>query len=91
MAALYAHGDGDPDPLWVAAYVLRSLARNHCFMDGNKRIAWVACLEVLAVAAGVTVEGDQESAAEFVEGVATGAIVVEEVMDWLAARLVPLG
>lgn len=87
-AARYARESDEPDPLLIAAYLLRSLAKNHCYVDGNKRVAWLACLEVLAVGASVTVEEDQEAAAMFVESVATGALDVEGVVHWLADRLV---
>lgn len=90
LAASYAQESDAPDPLRIAAYLLRSLARNHCYVDGNKRIAWVTCLEVLAVGAEVTVEEDEEAAALFVESVATGALDVEGIVHWLAVRLVDL-
>lgn len=72
----------------MAAYLLRSLAKNHCFIDGNKRTAWVVCLEVLEVGAGVTVDEDQEVAAAFVQQVATGELGPDEIRAWLGDRLV---
>ena len=32
-----------------AAALLHSLARNHALVDGNKRLAWTACLTFLAI------------------------------------------
>lgn len=90
LAASYAQDTDAPDPLRIAAYILRSLARNHCYVDGNKRIAWMTCLEVLAVGAGVTVSEDEEMAAEFVEAVAMGSLDIESIVPWLAGRLVEL-
>lgn len=45
MAAMYEQDADEPDPLIVAAYLLRSLCQNHRFVDGNKRVAWLAALE----------------------------------------------
>ncbi len=59
-------------------------------MDGNKRIAWLACLEVLAVHALATIEADQDEAAAFVEGV-VGQANVAPIVEWLAIHLAPLG
>ena len=88
LAASYLSDDGQLDALCVAAYLLRSLAKNHCFIDGNKRTAWVVCLEVLEVGAGVTIDEDQEVAAAFVQQVATGELGPDEIRAWLGDRLV---
>jgi death-on-curing protein len=88
LAASYLSEDGQLDVLCVAAYLLRSLAKNHCFIDGNKRTAWVVCLEVLEVGAGVTVSEDQVVAAEFVQQVAMGALGPDDIRTWLGNRLV---
>lgn len=90
QCALYANPDGEPDPLHVAAYLLRSLAQNHCYEDGNKRIAWLALLEVLWVHASLTVDADEEEAADVVLKVTTREWTVEELILWLADRLVPV-
>lgn len=83
-AAAYALGSDDPDPLVVAAYLLRSLARNHCYEDGNKRIAWLATLEFLWVHAQCTLAADPVEAAEIVVRVADGSLDVPELVTWLA-------
>lgn len=88
--AMYSSPSDEPDPLRVAAHLLRSLARNHCFLDGNKRIAWLSCLEVLAVGADVTIEEDQAVTAQFVEAVATGGKDIPYIVGWLSERLVEL-
>lgn len=88
-AASYASDSNEPDGLQVAAYLLRSLARNHCYIDGNKRIAWLACLEVLAIHSAVTVYADQDEAADVVERVAQGNMDVPELTIWLASKLGP--
>lgn len=89
-SASYHLDSDEPNDLHVAAYLLRSLAKNHCYIDGNKRIAWLACLEVLAVHSAVTIEADQDEAAEVVERVAQGQMAIDELINWLAMRLCPL-
>lgn len=94
MAPLYEQNHpsfDEPDPLLVAAYLLRSLSKNHCFVDGNKRAAWLAALEVLAVGAHLTIMADQVEAADFVNAIASGVVPdVAAITRWLAARLIPL-
>lgn len=87
MAASYALGSDAADPLVVAAYLLRSLARNHCYEDGNKRIAWMATLEYLWVTAGCGISAEQEEAAAIVVRVAEGAMGVPELVAWLAGHV----
>lgn len=90
-AAMYEQDANAPDPLLVAAYLLRSLCQNHCFVDGNKRVAWLAALEVLAAGAHLTIAADQVEAAVFVIAVAEGHIQsAAEITAWLANRLVSL-
>lgn len=88
LAAHYHQGIEDPDILHVAAYLLRSLAQNHCFQDGNKRIAWTSAVDVLWVGAHLTITADQEEAAAMVNQVATGNLDVDGVINWIAERLV---
>jgi death-on-curing protein len=87
QAAAYYSEDDEPNPLHIASHLLRSLARDHCFIDGNKRVAWLACLEVLATHGRVTIDADEIEAAAFVESVADGSTDVPGIAGWLAARL----
>lgn len=89
LAASYTQDSDEPDVLHVAAYLMRSLVKNHCYVDGNKRIAWLATLEVLAVHAMATIEADQDEAAALVEDVATGAVDVPALIVWLGKHLAP--
>ena len=43
----YAHGDPPPDLADLAASLACGLARNHPFVDGNKRVSLGACLVFL--------------------------------------------
>lgn len=35
------------DPKWFAAYAFLYLLKNHCFTDGNKRVAWMVLTHTL--------------------------------------------
>ncbi|MEZ5397757.1 MAG: type II toxin-antitoxin system death-on-curing family toxin [Bryobacterales bacterium] len=80
-AALY-HDEEAPDLLLAAAYLLVYLAKNHCFVDGNKRVAWMAAIRVLDLN-GIRVIAEQREAAELVNAVASGTVDVRQVHAWL--------
>ncbi|CAL9427879.1 type II toxin-antitoxin system death-on-curing family toxin [Streptomyces sp. enrichment culture] len=60
-----------PSLLEKAAALLRSLAVNHPFFDGNKRTAWLSCVTFLAIN-GVELRPDIDAAERLVVDVATG-------------------
>lgn len=73
--------------LVFAAHLLFYLARNHCFVDGNKRAGWLAMGEVLAKF-DLTLTVEMAEAETFVDGIARGDVRrAEDVVPWLAARL----
>jgi death-on-curing protein len=69
-----------------ACFALRGLALNHCLMDGNKRLAWIAFIETLA-SLQLTVAVDEETAAAFVKSVIVDHLTGEDVVRWAEARL----
>ncbi|WP_432923698.1 type II toxin-antitoxin system death-on-curing family toxin [Microbispora sp. CA-135349] len=72
-----------PDLLTKAAALLHSLAINHPFIDGNKRVAWVSTVVFLAYN-GVEVDTDDDSAYDLVIAVASGKLTeVDEIADVL--------
>jgi prophage maintenance system killer protein len=86
-------GDEEWDASLVfASHLLFYLANNHCFGDGNKRAAWISCMEVLRKC-GLTVDVSDDEAESFMNGVVsdgegrrrynTGIAVAK----WLANRL----
>ena len=77
---------GDPDMAELAAGYLFAIAKNHAFVDGNKRTAWVTCNIFIEINGG-ELAFDKLDAVRFVEGVAGGAIDYESVRDWIAQRL----
>lgn len=82
-AVLYAANDNDdPDLLSAAAYLIVYLAKGHCYIDGNKRIAWLAALRLLHIN-GIELRGDETEAASLIERVAQSQADVAEVIAWL--------
>jgi death-on-curing protein len=67
-----------------AAALLHSLVRNHALVDGNKRLAWAACLVFLGLN-GQRVHGATgDERVEFVVSVASGELdELEKVADRL--------
>ena len=81
-AALYSTDSQDPDLVVAVSYLLVYLAKNHCFVDGNKRVAWMAFLRALDLN-GLAVDADELDAAALVNDVATGAVDATGVARWL--------
>ena len=77
---------GDPGLAELAAGYLFAIARNHAFVDGNKRTAWVTCNIFIEINGGELVF-DKLEAVRFVEGVAGGEIDYDGAREWIAARL----
>ncbi len=46
-AELYTGDDASSGGLCFAGCLLYYLVKNHCFVDGNKRVGWATCMEVL--------------------------------------------
>ena len=70
-----------------AATLLFGIARNHPFIDGNKRVAVLAALQFLNVN-GLDVDLDPpEEAYKMIAGVAAGTIGLETLTPWIASRL----
>ena len=66
-----------------AAALLHSLARNHALVNGNKRLAWTACLTFLAIN-GQRISATEDERFDFVIRVATGS---EQDLDKNAEQL----
>ena len=77
--------DAYPDLVTKAAALLQSLARNHAFVDGNKRTAWASAWTFLTLN-GIPLAAtyDVDAAERLVLDVATGA---EQSLDTIAACL----
>ena len=83
---LHAHGDPPPDVADLAAALAFGLARNHPFVDGNKRTAQVCYRTFLALNEAEFAASDEEKYAQMV-GLAAGDITEAAFADWLRGRL----
>ena len=75
-----------PDAAALAAAYAWGLARNHGFIDGNKRTAWVVARLFLADN-GRNFEFEPLEAVRIMEGVAAGRIDEAALADWFRSRL----
>ena len=75
-----------PDAAALAAAYAFGLARNHGFIDGNKRAAWVTSRIFLADN-GQRLEFDAVDAVRIMEGVAAGRVSETALADWFRQRL----
>ncbi len=77
---------GEPDaPALAAAYAF-GIARNHGFVDGNKRTAWVIARLFLADN-GLRLTYDKADAVRTVERLAAGRIDEEALAAWFRERM----
>jgi death-on-curing protein len=83
---LFAYGD--PDAADLAAAYAFGVARNHPFVDGNKRVAWLIAVTFLDVN-GIDFDADMVEALHAMLALAEGRIDEKEFAAWLRARLKP--
>lgn len=83
---LHAYGDPPPDLADLAATLAFGLARNHPFVDGNKRTAAVACETFIELNGGSLAADDLALFPVFL-AVAEGHMAVEEFALWLRAHI----
>jgi death-on-curing protein len=76
----------EPDACSVAAAYAYGIARNHGFVDGNKRTAWVIARLFLADN-GCNLTFDQLEAVRIMEGVAAGTVEESALAEWFGARV----
>ena len=80
---------GDPDVSTLAAAYGFGLAKNHAFIDGNKRVALVA-LESFLLLNGHQLEADDAQAVLVILSVAAGSFDQKELADWIMKNIEPL-
>lgn len=68
----------------AAAYAF-GLAKNHAFLDGNKRSAWACCVLFLKIN-GVEIAAPAIDAVETMVRLATGAVSEDAFAAWLRAH-----
>ena len=80
---------GEPDLAALAAAYGYGLARNHPFVDGNKRTGAVAALVFLAIN-GIEIEMEEDIFERFVRSVAMGKLQKPEIAEFLRKHGKPL-
>lgn len=77
----------NPDAAALAAAYAYGLARNHGFVDGNKRTAWVVARLFLADN-GCRLRFDKLEAVQIVEAVAAGNLSEDDLAAWFRKHLI---
>lgn len=80
---------GEPDAAALAASYAFGLAKNHAFVDGNKRIALVA-LELFLNLNGFELTADDAQCVLVILSLASGAFSEDDLADWIRKHLKPL-
>lgn len=87
---VWSWADPPPDLARLAAAYAFGLARNHPFIDGYKRIAFVACRLFLLLNGVDLIAPREEKYLTFVQ-LAEGGLAEEELAAWLRSRLREVG
>ena len=83
----HAYGDPPPDLAELAAALAFGLARNHPFVDGNKRTAAVACETFILLNDAALEASDDEMYPRYL-GLAEGSLDEAGFADWLRTKIV---
>ena len=83
---LFAYGHPPPDLAALAASLAFGIARNHPFVDGNKRTAAVAC-ELFLELNHAILQADNIELYPVYLSLAEGSLSETEFADWLRPRL----
>ena len=75
-----------PDLAAKAAILLIGLVKNHAFVDGNKRTAFLATLRFLEVN-GATLAADEDDLFNLILKVASSPVNKEQVTEWLNGHI----
>lgn len=85
----FAEQDLYPTLAEKAAALAYSLAMNHPFVDGNKRVAH-ATMEILLVLNGYEINAAVDEQEELFLNLASGKIKRQELVEWLEKKIVSL-
>ncbi|BAI76327.1 death-on-curing protein (plasmid) [Azospirillum sp. B510] len=87
---LIAYGDERLTIFDLGAAVCASVCRNHPFVDGNKRAAFVALGLVLGLN-GFELDAAEREAADIILAFAAGTLTEEALRDWVANHAFDIG
>lgn len=83
---LYAYGDPMPDLADLAASLAFGIAKNHPFVDGNKRTAYVSCETFIALN-DAELEASVQEKYTSILGLAEGQLTEKEFAAWLRSHI----
>ena len=87
---LFAYGDPTPGPPQLAAAYAFGIAKNHAFIDGNKRTAYVVCRTFLLLN-GFDMTASLEKRYVTFLALAAGEVSEESLAEWLVKNTRPTG
>ena len=80
---------GEPDAAALAAAYAYGLAKNHAFVDGNKRTSLIA-LEYFLELNGFTLMADDAQCVLVILSLASGAFDEDALADWIRKHIKPV-
>lgn len=83
---LHAYSDGDSSLEALAAAYGYGFSKNHCFTDGNKRVALVS-IDVFLQINGCELIASEIDAAATMLDLAAGEIEEEELAEWIGGNI----
>jgi death-on-curing protein len=86
--AQHLHAYGETDLCTLAAAYAGGICRNHPFIDGNKRTAFLTAYVFLRIN-GRTLAASEAEAVEVVTAMAAGELTDKAFADWLRRNLKP--
>jgi death-on-curing protein len=86
-AELYTSVEGAIPGLCFAGCLLFYLAKNHCFLDGNKRVSWLSAMHVL-LGLNLTIDATEDEAEAYCLSILSGDVAsATDVSRWMADKL----
>lgn len=76
------------DIVILAAAYGYGLAKNHCFIDGNKKVAFMAMYTFLGLN-GYEIEATEPEVVDLMLAVADSTISEEQLINWLRMHVIP--
>ncbi len=78
-----------PTPIEKASALIESVAKNHPFVDGNKRIAFYLCIRLL-YDSNIDINASEDEIYQFVINIASGQYQYEDIVEWLKNNTIAL-
>ncbi|MEQ1697629.1 MAG: type II toxin-antitoxin system death-on-curing family toxin [Hyphomicrobiaceae bacterium] len=79
---------GEQDLIVLAAALCFGLAKNHGYVDGNKRTAFLSSIVFLGLS-GINFSAAEPDAVVMMEALAAGALTEDELTAWIRTSIAP--